>query len=452
MKKGLYYIAVLILVLTSCKDDDINVFDKSADERAAEAIAALKADLTAPANGWRVKYRPEAGSGSFYVLMKFTDDNKVNIRTDLGSNDGEFYNQTITYRIDNSLGLELIIQNYSFFSFLFEQDQATFGAEFEFNYVNKTPDGALVFSSKSDLSAPTTILFEAAQASDVNLLGTELSSNLNDMSDDLDIFSSSFKLTFDTRDLILFLALDEAKRTVDIGSAAKKSNTATVQAIDFTTGYTVRGDSLVFDTRLAGTFAGVSISLKSILLNSFEDASIDICTDPIETHTYTGVTNANLPVVLETTLQNATGKLFAANSNFYYSPLNFIIDNGSSAASAIEQDLPGAVEMDLFYNAQLNDGTRLYGIGFTIINSDNTQTFVYRKFNPVLNDNNIVFNFEPGIFTLGNPVTEVEMENINIYLDKLTEGDNTYVFELFTDRYEFNNPCTGWSFVFINAN
>jgi hypothetical protein len=452
MKKVLYYITALILVLSSCKDDDINVFDKSADERAAEAIAALKADLTAPANGWRVKYRPEAGSGSFYVLMKFTDDNKVNIRTDLGSNDGEFYNQTITYRIDNSLGLELIIQNYSFFSFLFEQDQATFGAEFEFNYVNKTPDGALVFSSKSDLSTPTTILFEAAQASDVNLLGTELSSNLNDMSDDLDIFSSSFRLTFDTRDLILFLALDEAKRTVDIGSAVKKSNTAAVQAIDFTTGYTIKGDSLVFDTRLAGTFAGVSISLKSILLTSFGDASINICTNPIETHTYTGVTNSNLPVVLGTTLQNATGKLFATNSNFYYSPLSFIIDNGSSASSAIQQDLPGAVEMDLFYNAQLNDGTRLYGIGFTIINSDNTQTFVYRKFNPVLNDNNIVFNFEPGIFTLGNPVTEVEMDNINIYLDKLTEGDNTYVFELFTDRYEFNNPCTGWSFVFVNAN
>lgn len=451
MKKALYYITALILVLSSCKDDDINVFDKSADERAAEAIAALKADLTAPANGWRVKYRPEAGSGSFYVLMKFTDDNKVNIRTDLGSNDGEFYNQTITYRIDNSLGLELIIQNYSFFSFLFEQDQATFGAEFEFNYVNKTPDGALVFSSKSDLSTPTTILFEAAQASDVNLLGTELSSNLNDMSDDLDIFSSSFKLTFDTRDLILFLALDEAKRTVDIGSAVKKSNTAAVQAINFTTGYTVKGDSLVFDTRLAGTFAGVSISLKSILLTSFGDASINICTNPIETHTYTGVTNTNLPVVLETTLQNATGKLFATNSNFYYSPLSFIIDNGSSASSAIQQDLPGAVEMDLFYNAQLSDGTR-YAIGFTIINSDNSQTFVFRKFNPVLNDNNIVFNFEPGIFTLGNPVTEVEMENINIYLDKLTEGDNTYVFELFTDRYEFNNPCTGWSFVFVNAN
>jgi hypothetical protein len=204
MKKGLYYIAALIITLTSCKDDDITVFDKSADERAAEAIAALKADLTEPANGWRVKYRPEQGSGSFYVIMKFTDDNKVNIKTDLGSNNGEFFNQTITYRIDNSLGLELIIQNYSFFSFLFEQDQATFGAEFEFNYANKTPDGALVFSSKSDLSTPTTILFEAAQASDVNLLGTELSTNLYEMSDDLAIFSSSFKLTFDTRDVILF--------------------------------------------------------------------------------------------------------------------------------------------------------------------------------------------------------------------------------------------------------
>ncbi|SKC58731.1 DUF4302 domain-containing protein [Ohtaekwangia koreensis] len=450
--KKLYILWILIIVLTSCKDDDINVFEETADERVAAAIQSLKDDLAAPANGWRLKYRPEDGGGSFYVLLKFDDENKVNIKTDLGSQDGEFYEQNLTYRIDSSLGLELIIENYSFFSFLFEQDQATYGAEFEFNYANKTPEGDLVFVSKTDLSNPTTLVFEEASATDANLLGKELSGNLNDMSDDLAIFSSSFKLTFETRDLLLFLALNESKRTIDIGSAAKKSNTASIQSIDFVSGYTIKGDSLILDTPLAGSFAGTSISLKSIAFSSFTNESIDICVDPITTHAYTGVTNANLPVTLETTLQNATGKLFATESDFYYAPLSFIIDNGVSAASAIQQDIQGAVEMDLFYNTQLNDGSRLYGLGFTIINSDNSQTFAYRKFTPVLEDNKITFNFDSQISTLGNPVTDADISKIDIYLDKLTEGDNTFVFKLITDRYEFNNPCTGWSFVFINAN
>lgn len=132
----------IIAMLTACKDDEVAIFEKTADERAAEAIASLKADLVAPANGWRIKYRPEAESGSFYVLLDFNEDNTVNIKSDLGYNDGEFFDETVTYRIDNSLGLELIIESYSFFSFLVEEGQAAFQAEYEFNFVNKTPDDA----------------------------------------------------------------------------------------------------------------------------------------------------------------------------------------------------------------------------------------------------------------------------------------------------------------------
>ena len=91
MKKGIYILWIFVLALVSCKDDDIAKFDKPADERVAEAIDALKQDLVAPSAGWKIKYRPEAESGSFYVLLKFNDDNTVNIKTDLGSNDGEFF-------------------------------------------------------------------------------------------------------------------------------------------------------------------------------------------------------------------------------------------------------------------------------------------------------------------------------------------------------------------------
>ena len=126
MKKWIYIFGIVIVILTSCKDDEVAMFEKTADERVAEAIATLKQDLVAPANGWRLRYRPEAESGSFYVLLDFNEDNTVHIKSDLGSNDGQFFEQTVTYRIDNSLGLELIIETYSFFSFLFEQDDATF--------------------------------------------------------------------------------------------------------------------------------------------------------------------------------------------------------------------------------------------------------------------------------------------------------------------------------------
>lgn len=452
MKKGLYYIAALILVLTSCKDDDIDVFDKSSDERAAEAIATLKADLTGAENGWLVKYQPESGSGAFYVIMKFTDDNKVNIRTDLGANSGEFFNQTVTYRIDNSLGLELIIQNYSFFSFLFEQDQATFGAEFEFNYANKTPDGALVFSSKSDLSTPTVVLFQEASATDINVIGTTVATNLNTMADDLDKFTSSFKLTYTDKDLVFYIAMDVFKRVINITSASRKSNTSITQAVDFTEGYVIKGDSIVFNTALAGTFLNNNITLKGIKLNTLTNAEITVCTDPIPTHAYTGVTSANHAVVLESSLIDVNGKTFATTSDFYSTPIQNIFDNGFSARDAIAADITGAAQMQLYYNYNLGGGQVLNAIGFRIVNADGTATFALREFTPTLVDNNLIFDFAPDITVFGNPQTAANIENINIYLNILTEGDHTYVFEYAEGIYEFYNPCNGWSFIFLNGN
>ena len=55
MKKIIYTLFILIVALTSCTNqDDISLFDKSADQRMAEAIAALKSDLVSPSNGRRL--------------------------------------------------------------------------------------------------------------------------------------------------------------------------------------------------------------------------------------------------------------------------------------------------------------------------------------------------------------------------------------------------------------
>ncbi|MEM9675256.1 MAG: DUF4302 domain-containing protein, partial [Bacteroidota bacterium] len=161
--KRIFGVVLLVGVLLACREDE-PIFSKSADERAQEAITDLNSRLVAPSEGWLLRYRPENESGTYNVLLNFQEDGEVNIQTDFGVNDGEFYDQTITYRVDNSLGLELILENYSFFSFLFEQEDATFLAEYEFDYVNETPDGDLVFRSKTDPSSPTNLVFQLASA------------------------------------------------------------------------------------------------------------------------------------------------------------------------------------------------------------------------------------------------------------------------------------------------
>jgi hypothetical protein len=350
------------------------------------------------------------------------------------------------------MGLELIFENYSFFSFLFEQDQATFGAEYEFDFVNKTSDNALVFRSKTDLGVPDIILFEEASANDESLLGIELATNLNILSDDLDKFTSSLRLSYNTKDLVLYISLDEFRRTITITSASLKSNTASTQAVGFSTGYLIQGGSIILEEPFQGTVLGNAITIESLQMSTIGDASINVCATPIPVHTYSGTTSAGDAIVLETSLVDVSGKKFAQQSDFYFSPLVYIFDNGTSMSEQIAQDVAGAIEMHMYYGYDIGGGELLYGIGFVIQNLDGSVTFALREFTPVLNDNNLVFNFAPNISVFGNQNPDADINNINIYLNALSDGNDTYVFQLNDGLYEFYNPCTGWSFVFINAN
>ncbi len=451
MKKLISCLSIFLIVITGCQEDDIKVFDKTADERKAEAIAALKADLVAPENGWRVKYRPTDEMGSYYVFMKFHDNNKVNIKTDLGANDGEFLDHTIGYRIDSSLGLELIFENYSFFSYLFELNEASFGAEFEFHFANRTPDGALVFSSKSDLSTPTTLLLEVAGSGDEALLGGEVGVNLYRFADDLDRFSSALKLTYLDKDLVFYLSLDATQRIATFNLATRKSDPQAKQNINISAPYFLEGNALVLETPVTTTITGTSEQVNRITLNSLGETSLSVCAEPFTVHTYTGEI-ASSPIVLETTIADLAGATFADLSDIYVAPLSNIRRNGLPLVDEITTDVAGAVQMNLYYGLELEEGGLLYGIGFVILNENGTITFALREFTPVLNGNQITFNFEPDYTLFGEPVTDAVVSKTDKYLNALTEGNNTFVYKFSSDLFEFNNPCTGWSFVFVNAN
>lgn len=438
MKKGIIGIWLLLIVLTSC-EDDIKIFEKSAEERTAEAIANLKEELASPEHGWRLKYRPENGSGSYYVLVTFDANNQVTIKTDLGANNGEFYEQTTTYRVDSSLGLELIMESYCFFSYLFEQEQATFGAEYEFNYVRKNDSGSLVFESKTDAIDKTILLFEPATAADhTNLLGTALSTKLTTTSDDLDSFTSSYKLVYDDRNLVFYVSIDDFRRIIKIKSATRKDNSG-FTFVNFTTPYVLKKDSLVFDTPFVRAVISNNISIKSIYFGDITDGTLNVCASPIDIHSIEGVTSANDDVHLETSLFDASGAQFATH-DFYVASIDQFFVNRRSMWQQIQQDVHGALALQLYYN---NGG--FYALGFVIQNDNGTITYALREFTPVLSGNKVTFNFAPTISIFGEQNTDANVNNINIYLDLLTQGDNTYVLQYDADLFEFHNPCNGVS-------
>jgi hypothetical protein len=129
--KGLITSLLLIALLffTSCNNDVADI--SSVEERKAAATAELIDALTAPANGWRLNYRPNSFAGTFLVILDFNKDGTVRLQSDLTADDGVYLDQTITYRIDHDLATELIFETYGVFHYLFELNRNNFGGEFE---------------------------------------------------------------------------------------------------------------------------------------------------------------------------------------------------------------------------------------------------------------------------------------------------------------------------------
>lgn len=80
------YIAIAVLALTtlvSCNRDEDNLFEKSAAQRAQEAITNAQTILPAPENGWEMVYFPNkedmSSSRGYILIVKFSSDGSVSV-------------------------------------------------------------------------------------------------------------------------------------------------------------------------------------------------------------------------------------------------------------------------------------------------------------------------------------------------------------------------------------
>lgn len=451
-------IALFAFALTACDDEvaDLPPFE----ERVATAINNLRTDLTAPPNGWRLAYQPTPESGTFLILLKFFPDGSVNIKSDVPDGNGKFYDQTITYRIDNALGLELIFETFGVFHHLFELEQATFGAEFEFLYKRKEGDN-LIFESLSDFTNPTILSFQPAGANDESEFARGISENLIKFKlANPQIFGTippTQQIILNDRNISVFWTIDLDKRNLvaefaGIGTTRDQVLANNRVNINQFSKFTYANGNLVLDEPFSFTLNGQRNNIQQIPLSDFSFTGPELCTSSVTTEgpLFTGQSPSLGSVTVVNSLLSNRGNEF---DNFVYSVnAQFIFDGSGNSLleeGSIGQKLPNVSGFIFFYGVELNDpNVPIYSVGFIM---EDGEIFV-RGFSPTSTAVNLVqITLLDQYYYSATPPAGTEQSLMEI-TNEIFQGGEFYAFDLPVDGikvFRLYNPCNQYEFFLV---
>jgi hypothetical protein len=255
-------------------------------------------------------------------------------------------------------------------------------------------------------------------------------------------------IVYTNKNLAVYLSLNSLKRTAVFNYVSSKTTTTAGKPLDLATGFVVKGDSIVFDTPLTTTFGSSNIVIKSLYMTELTETTLNVCAAPIYGPLYKGKTSAGDDITLETSLFNYEGAAFVNHSEIYLADIvNIFDENGDRVVNQIQSDLPGAALM-LIYNNADTGGDPFNAVGFFLENAEGTNTIAVREGTSTFTGNILEYTFDPDITILRDQTPDANVSNIDIYIDKMTEGGKTYIYKYNESFYELYNPCSGWRFYF----
>jgi hypothetical protein len=388
--------------------------------------------------------------------LKF-DEDEVHIQSDVADNNGEFFDHTIPWRVDNALGLELIYETYGVFHYLFELDAATFGAEFEWAFIEKAGED-LVFRSISDLSfAPSTITLTPAASNDDSKFSRDIAANLNEF---VSVGPKALEVQIPKQQIILhdasvsvYWSLDATKRVITSILAATGSDFSDpdLQAVvlNHQSGYILQNGNLELLVPLQFVLDGRSYSISAINFSEFTNTGPNYCTfAPDNGPLYTGQIGGLGSVSMISSLFDLEGSAFLPIPEFPYSVNSFFIfdESGSSLADEggiIAEKFPNATGF-LFYYGFESDTLLSNAVGFIIEDGLGNSEFILRGFEPtntIGNMVNVVLNND--YYFSGTPGTD-DQANLEEITNLLFEGGDMYASDFPVEGlsvFKLFNPC-----------
>ncbi|WP_020532424.1 DUF4302 domain-containing protein [Flexithrix dorotheae] len=469
----IFLVISFVLTLSACEEDKSNEDIETVESRQKAAKTELINELIAPADGWRISYVPADLTGVYTVLLKFDANGQVTIQSDVSTDDQDFFNQTIPYRIDILNETKLVFETYAVFHYLFELNQATFGGEFQFVFKLKdTTNNTLVFESASDTGVPSVITFERANPGDDQLLAKDVSTMLNKMAGPTpfgiyDPGSGQFILggepivqhilapgAVNGEDLSVFFGFYTGSRIVEArfaGVGTTEEEVLEGQTVNLDRefyAYSLQNNSIIFETPVSFSVGGKAFEITSIALTDFAEATVDFCmTEPEDGVKYTGSIPGIGNITMETSLADDKGATFVPQADDFYSVNPLFIStggNGASGEASFEEkfnDLGGFI----FYYGYEVEGEPLYAMGFSLIDSEGNSRLVMRKFEPTTTvGNKITINLLDEYYFDKTP-DEGDDEKIKEITDELFDGGNDlYAIDIPIDDltvYRLFNPC-----------
>ncbi|UXX78787.1 DUF4302 domain-containing protein [Reichenbachiella carrageenanivorans] len=467
MNKFKYLFIVSLMWLGACSHELEKLTPP--EERSEAAIGDLINELTQPANGWMMNYQPTPTSGVFYMLMEFSEDGTVRIQSDVPGDNGYFFDQTIPYRIDASLHLELIFETYGVLHYLFEIDQSTFGAEFEFYYVGKQGDN-IVLSSKTDSqSNPTELLMVPAIANAADALSQELSTNMEAYDSLHAVFTGPMQHIVLKDQISLFWRISPYDRVIQVRGAAVGTTTAEVVSInktnelDHVTGYSYFDEQVVLTDPFDFTLDGIEYTISALELTNFSRETTTVCTtDDYYAPLYDGQVEGIGTVQIHQTLFDVAGLGFQPQAERYSVNVYYVLsDEGFSISEygIIEELYPNAT--NFIFNYGFNDVAEpAYAVGLAVQADDGTTQVLLREFETtttVENHVEVVFKDEATDPYYPATISAEDRANIKTITDEIfgVGGGTVYAAEIeFSNTegltiFDLYNPCTEYEFLLV---
>ena len=453
MRQVLPILTLMFIILAGCNKGEEPKLP-SVEERVKEAVENLEDLLTEPANGWRLNYQPTFESGTFLILLDFRNDGTVRVQSDVSANDGEFRDQIIAYRIDSSQGLELILETYGVFHYIFELEQNSFGGEFEFVFVEESDDN-LIFRSKSDQFNSTILTFEPGSSTDSNLISTEALNILRQgifQSDNLGNIGGmgNFNFYIPTNDHTISATFELESRTLKLLGIAEGNGMAaiisanSISNINLQSSFSLSNESVVLDDPQAVTFGGVSYEISEIPIGNFSKTVESFCTGQQDSV-------VNLSGSASFGDFTAKSSLFQTHNGFQPRPNNsysvnyvFLYDeNDISISDQIETVFPNVVAFQWYNGFAISGDSLLNAIGFVTLDEFNNADFFLRGVDMTRVGNYVQLSFNDDDIVTNDNAPQDQLDDWKALMDQIFEGGNVYVLEMLNEGelFEYYNPC-----------
>jgi hypothetical protein len=164
--KKLLFLSILVLLASCQKNEPEDLFGKTPAERFEQSKNELRAALTASEQGWKFSYFTNSEKfGGYTLLMKFSQDGRVEMTSDIGEEFGSTQSQ---YSIEEAQGTLLVFSTYNHIHKLGDpqnpRDLLGKGLEGEFQFIYYGKEGNKLKFKTQRKDTEQFVYFEPATA------------------------------------------------------------------------------------------------------------------------------------------------------------------------------------------------------------------------------------------------------------------------------------------------